>query len=405
MTKPKKSTMLFIFLFGAMFLFGLVENVRGVTYPLIKAEFSVSYEQQGMMVSLMSFSYVVFCMVGGILLGNLGVKKAFMAGFVFIMLGLLAVFFMPGFWSIAAAMVVIFAGFGLFEVSSNALAAQLFTTRTALLMSLLHFFFGAGSALSPMAAGVLSAALSWRHVYLLAIPVVLVFFIPSLFTRFPQTDAPPDTSADAPADGEHEKAPVKKLSFFTALKNPMVWIFAVTLGCMMTVEMSTPNWAGLYFQDVYHLDPKTVGAAFVSNFFILFTISRLVSGFVIEKIGYLRSIYIATFIVIFIYILGFFLGAKGIYILPVLGFFVSIYWPTILATAMGYFKKDAPVMTSAIIVIAGAINGGNQFFIGLTNRLIGPAWGYRGCLVYTVIIIALLMVLGKRIRNTFKGQV
>jgi len=342
------SILLFIILFGAMFFFGFIENIRGVTYPLIKAQFSVSYEQQGMMVSLLSMSYVVFCLIGGILLGSLGVKKAFAVGFILIMLGLLAVFFMPGFWSIAGAMVIVFAGLGLFEVSSNALAAQLFTTRTALLMSLLHFFFGAGSAFSPRVAGALSGSLGWRYIYLLSIPLVLFIFVPTLFTRFPHAAAGEAPAGEAPAekapaekvpaaDGQ-EKEKIKRVSFFTALKTPMVWLFAITLGFMIVVEMCSPNWAGLYFQDVYHLDPTTSGAAFVSNFFILFTVSRLVSGFIIEKLGYMRSIFIASFVVVFIFILGFFMGAKGIYILPALGFFVAIFWPTILATAMGYFK-------------------------------------------------------------------
>jgi len=411
MIKPQRtfaagSTLLFIILFGAMFLFGFIENIRGVTYPLIKAQFNVSYEQQGMMVSLLSLSYVVFCLVGGILLGSFGVKKAFAAGFILIMLGLLAVFFMPGFWSIAVAMVIVFAGFGLFEVSSNALAAQLFTARTALLMSLLHFFFGAGAAFSPRAAGAMSAVISWRFVYLLSIPLVLLVFIPSLFTRFPaaNADAHNETNAEANTGPAADDKAVKKISFFTALKTPMVWLFAITLGLMMVVEMCTPNWAGLYFQDVYHMDPKTSGAAFVSNFFILFTISRLVCGFIIEKLGYLRSIFIALFIVIIILTIGFFMGAKGIYVLPALGFFVAIFWPTTLATAMGYFKKDAPVMTSAIIVIGGALNSGIQLLIGLFNRLAGPAWGYRSCLLYAVIIIAMLVVLTKRISRPYKSR-
>jgi len=396
MTKSFKTVLLYFILFGAMFLFGYVENVRGVTYPLIKTEFNTSYQQQGVMVSILAMSYVVFCLAGGILLGRFGVKKALIAGFIFLILGLTAVFLMPGFWSVAGAMLALFAGFGLFEVGSNALASQLFTTRTALLMSLLHFFFGAGSAISPRAAGAISLSLGWRYVYLLSIPIVLLFFIPSLFTRFPQTSSRQD-------DGEG-KPERKKATFLVAVKTPIVWIFALTLTFMVVVEMCTPNWAGLYFQDVYQIDPKTTGAALISNFFIFFTVSRLVSGFLIEKLGYLRSIFIAAFIAIFILIIGFSLGARGIYILPVLGFFVSIFWPTIMATAMVYFKGDAPVMTSAIIVIAGTFNSLIQLLIGLINRLAGPAWGYRSCLVYAFIIIAMLVIISKRLKQPYAGN-
>ena len=95
MSKPAKSLLLFIILFGTMLLFGFIENIKGVTFPLIKVEFNTSYEQQGLMVSILSFSYVIFCFIGGILIGSFGVKKAFIAGFVIMILGLVGAFFLP----------------------------------------------------------------------------------------------------------------------------------------------------------------------------------------------------------------------------------------------------------------------------------------------------------------------
>jgi fucose permease len=391
--KPK-TLLLYFILFGSMFIFGFIGNIKGVSYPLIKAEFGISYELQGTMVSLHTLSYMLFCLIGGILIGSLGVKKTFIAGFIFMFAGLGSLVFMPGFWHVTASLLAVFACFGLFEVSSNALAAQLFTSRAALLMSLMHFFYGAGSSLGPRVAGALSAIMSWRYVYLLSVPLVLLFFIASLLARFPD-------DAQAQGSGPEDSRGTRKVSFLTALKTPMVWFFAVVLGLMVTVETSSENWSGLYFQDVYQLDPKTSGAAFISNFFILFTISRLLSGFVIEKAGYLRSLFIAVSAAVLTYILGFVFGAKGLYILPVLGFFVAVFWPTILAVAMVYFGPDAPVMTSAVIVIASALNSGLQYLIGLTNSLVGPAWGYRSCLLYAVLIIVSLAVLAKRMRRPY----
>jgi fucose permease len=286
---------------------------------------------------------------------------------------------------------VVSAAFGLFEVSTNALATQIFITRAALFFSLMHFFYGAGSILSPLASGYIAAAFNWRMIYLLSIPLVFVFFVPSVFTAFPKTD-------------EAGKAGAKKASFFTALKTPMVWVFAAALGFMVGVEMCSPNWAGLYFQDVYNLSAETSGAAFVSKFYIFFTLSRLLSGFIIEKIGYIRCLFIAAFAAILIFLAGFILGSKGIYVLPALGFFVAIFWPTLLASAMVYFRQDSAVMTSAIIVIAGLINSAIQFAIGLTNRLIGPAWGYRSGVIYAVLIIAALLVLSRLQKRTYADR-
>ena len=389
MPRPKR-LLLFVFLFAAMFLFGFIENVKGVTYPLIKINFDVSYEHQGVMVSILSLSYVLFCVVGGILIGHWGVKKTFALGSVLMMLGLFGAFFLPGFLTVAAALFIVSAAFGLFEVSANALATQIFITQTALFFSLMHFFYGMGSSLSPISAGFIATALNWRMIYLFIIPLVLALFIPSVFIRFPKTEG----------DGN---AGVKKAGFFTAIKTPIVWVFAVVLGLMSAVEASTPNWSGLYFQDVYNLSAETRGAVFVSTYFTFFTVSRLISGFIIERIGYMRCLFIAVSTAILILFVGFIFGGKGIYVLPALGFFVAVFWPTLLAAAMVYFRQDSAVMTSAIIAIAGALNSGIQYLVGLTNRFIGPAWGYRSALLYAVLVIAALLVLVRLQKRPYAG--
>jgi fucose permease len=381
-----------------MLIFGLVENIKGVSYPLIKTEFGASYEQQGGFVALLSYSYVFFCLIAGIFLGRFGVKRSLLSGFICSIVGVLLVYIMPGYVAVGAALFLVYAAFGFFEVGVNALATQVFTSKAALLMSLLHFFYGAGAVIGPKAAGFLinTAGFGWRHIYLFTVPLVLALFIPALATRFPDNTGKspaPDGSGEAPARAE------KPLSFLGALKIPMVWAFSVTLGLMEVVEFSSANWGGLYFQDVYALDPRTDGAAFVSNFYILFTISRLVSGFAIEKIGYVRSLFIACFATVAIYALGFGLGVRGIWVLPALGFFIAIMWPTIMAVAMKFFGRQAPVATGAIIVLSGAINSAIQFVIGLTNRFAGAAWGFRSCLGYALVMVAVLFFLNGRMRR------
>jgi fucose permease len=179
----------------------------------------------------------------------------------------------------------------------------------------------------------------------------------------------------------------------------MVWFFGVTLGLMMSTEMATSNWGSLYFQDVYGMDPISAGAGFVSSFFILFTLSRLVSGFLIEKIGYIKSLTGAVLIVGAIFIAGFALGRTGIYVLPILGFFIAILWPTIMAVAIGAFGVNAPVMTSAVIAIGGLFNALMQLSTGYINRYIGASWGYRSCLIFVAALIVLLLRLGKILKK------
>jgi fucose permease len=393
MGRQKQGVLLLIITYGTMLLFGLIENIRGVSYPLIKAEFGASYEQQGLMVSLLSASYVSCSLIAGIVLSRFGTKRVFMFGFTAAILGALSVFFMPSFWAAAGSLVLIFAGFGFFEIGINALAARIFTSRAALLMNLLHFFYGVGAIIGPKAAGLLigGAGFGWRQAYLFAIPLILLLFVPAAAARFPAQPAAAGKEAAAPQD--------KPFGFRDALRTPMVWFFALVLGLMVTVEMTPSNWGGLYFQDVYGLDPKTDGAAFVSNFFILFTFSRLLSGFAVEKIGYIRSLIGAAAAMLLILVLGFCLGPRGILVLPAMGFFIGVMWPTFMAVAIGFFGPRAPVATSVMIAASGALNAGLQLCAGLLNRALGAAWGFRSCVFYTAVLIILLIRLARRVRG------
>jgi fucose permease len=389
MVKKIQRVLLFFLLFGTMLVFGFIENIKGVSYPLIKAEFAASWEQQGFMVSIISVAYVSFSVIAGIFLSRFGIKPSYLFGYGALSLGLVSLFYMPGFSLITAALFVVFAGFGFFEIGINALASRIFVRKAALLMHLLHSFYGIGAILGPKTAGIIAdnVHFGWRHVYLFSLPLVLLLFIPAIFTRFPETHTGADT----------DTAPRK--TFFDALRSPLVWLMSVTLGLSVVIEMSSSNWGPLYFQDIYGFNPSTEGAAFLSAFFLVFTLSRLICGPLVEKIGYIRSLIASAFIIFAVFAAGFCLGERGIYVLPALGFFIAMLWPTLMAVAIVNFGKDAPIFSSAMIAIGGLINAAVQFLVGLTNRIFGSAWGYRSSLFYTALLIIALLLLQYKLKE------
>ena len=387
--------LLIIILYGTMFLFGFLEIVKGVSFPLIKNEFGISYETQGLMISILSISYTLFVIISGFLLGCFGIKNVFFLSIVLCLVSAFSVFFMPDFWTVVSSLFLLFAGFGIIEISVNAVATQIFIKKTALMMNLLHFMYGAGAIAGPRVAGILAdpngAALDWRYIYFLAIPLILVIFTLTIFAKFP-VQKNNETKINA--------IPQKTHGFLTALKTPSVWAFGIILGIMMSVELSASNWGGLYFQDMYGMDPAVEGSAFISAFYILFTLSRLVSGFIIEKTGYMQSLIGAIVISMILFIIGFSLGRTGIYILPFQGFLLAILWPTIMAVAIGYFGKDAPLMTSAIIAISGLANSGIQLIMGYFNTWFGAGWSYRSCLLFSALLIVLLAGFNRHIKKS-----
>ena len=396
----------FILLFSSMLIFGLTENYKGVTYPLIKADFSASYEQHGLMMFSLSFSYVIFCTLGGIVLSRFGVKSAFILGSIFLSTGLLSVYLMPNYITTIAAFVLIFGGFGLIQVGAIALASRVFVTKTGMLMNIVQAFYGIGAFIGPITAGLFltnNTGFNWRFLYLFSVPLSLCLLIPVIFLKIPEyKHVNNDTEDLKPSDSTQplidQPASVnKKPGFLDALRTPSVWLLSIILGLILIIEMSSANWGTLYFQDNYGMDPRTSGAAFISAFFILFTVSRIVCSGFIEMIGYFKFL-IGLSVLIFIFLaISFSIGAKGIYILPVIGFFIGPLWPTIMAICIVHFGKNTPVMTSAVIAIGSTINAVMQFQIGLINRLIGPAWGYRSVLIYALVFFIFLIISRKKI--------
>ena len=394
--KDKRALLLLVIIYATMFLFGLVENIKGVSFPLIKTEFGVPYDSQGGLVSLTWFGYVIFCLAASLFLHRFGIKKSILAGYVLVAVGAVATLAAPTFWTAAFSLLVVNAGFGFFEVGTNALGTVAFTVRAALMMNLMHFFYGFGAILGPKTAGILtdSFTLNWRQVYIVILIPVAAVFLFIAFTRF-NGQTGQGTGEDNPS----------KVTFLSALRNPIIWLFCITLGLMEVIEFGAANWGGLYLQDVYGLDPRVTGASFVSMFYILFTLSRLFSGLVIERVGYMRSLFIALGCAILLFFVGFALGRTGIWILPLTGMFIAIMWPTMMAVAMQVFGPDAPNATSVIITVSAAINGVLQRVIGLTNQYAGEAWGYRSCLLYAVLMMASLYLLATRIRRHAASQV
>ena len=159
---------------------------------------------------------------------------------------------------------------------------------------------------------------------------------------------------------------------------------------MEVIEFGASNWGALYYRDVYGFDVTKEGALFVSMFYILFAVSRLLSGFLIEKIGYFVSLSSSLVIVIVIYVVGFLCGPHGRWVIPFTGWFIGIMFPTYMCLLMQIFGAESSRISSIVIFLSGATNGLVQLLIGSINECIGNEWGFRCNVIYTLIPFILL---------------
>ena len=385
MQQNRLSVPLVTITFANMALLGFLNSMRGVSFPLIRNNFNAPYNAMGLMSALSLLAMVGFCAASGYYMDRHGLKKNLITGFFFLVLGAGSLYFSSAFWMALGFYLILQAGFGFFEIGLNGMGVRIFTVKTGLMMNLLHFFYGVGAIAGPRFIGhVVNRGFRWQEVYPMTLVPILLLLVISLTFRFP---ARPVSTAVA-----------ERPSFWVQLKDPMVWFFGIIIGLGSAIEGCSVTWSGLYLFDVYGLDPSTAGAVFVSSFYMVYTVSRFFSGFLIEKIGYMRSVLLSALAIFVIFAAAFSLGRKGIYILPVIGFFVAIIWPTVLAIGVSFFKERAQTASSAIICVVFAMNGCVQYMIGLINRYIGAAWGYRSCLLYSIVLVILLFKLSRRMR-------
>ena len=382
---------LIIVTYATMLAFGVVENLKGVTFPLIKDAFHASYDSQGYLVSFSWYGYVIFCLVSTIVVSRFGVKAGILSGYVFSVVGCIITAFVPSFITIIVSLMVVWMGFGFWEVSNNALAQQIFTKNSAVYLNLMHFFYGLGAIVGPQVASLLVKLTkeSYRGVYKWTpIPLALLLIL---------TAVTPFSSIHSSEEDTKES-----LSVWGVFKMPSIWLCGINLGFMEVIEFGASNWGALYYRDVYGYSVEKEGATFVSMFYVLFTVSRLFSGYLIEKLGYFTSLYASMVLVIIIYLIGFIAGRVGIWIIPFTGYFIGIMFPTYMCLMMKLYPENASIVSSVVIFISGATNGLIQLVIGYINEYIGNAWGFRCNVIYTLIPFIMLLCVHLQYKRTKK---
>ena len=79
---------------------------------------------------------------------------------------------------------------------------------------------------------------------------------------------------------------------------------------------------------------------------------------------------------IVVYIIGFALGTKGLWVLPLVGIFVSLYFPTFIVSTSRYWGDDCAIPVACILPIQCLIGAVIQIILGNVNEHFGPQYAY-----------------------------
>lgn len=360
---------------------GFIDNTRSVTFPMMRDDLSLSYKQYGSLQSMAQFSYLVWSFAVAASLQKLGFKTVILLAFIISIIGCAVTSLANGFWTLFLFQFLACAGMGGLDDAPHALSSLLFKKNTGILMLLLHSCYGLGAVIGPIFAHYIEKLLpqySFRGITLamcvpLALLTIIICCIPFAVKK-PITD--------------EQAASPTGFTVWKALASPVVWFQSITLILMTTGERATSTWAGLYLEDVLHLDPAVEGAWFNSCFYVAFTLARLLGGLLVDWIGAFATEYLVMSLAIGIFTAGLLAGKTGLYILPFAGCTVAFFWPTFIVICMRYWGENASIPISCILPIQAFLGIFVQYLLGWLNDTFGPSVAYWS----TVPFIAMALV-------------
>ena len=398
--------------------FGGADASKSVYYPLIQSYYHLQYDFQGILVCASSIGYTLFSLVVGYLTVKIGVKWTLILGFFIMSLAFGSGILIINLYAVFGLLIIAGVGQVFLDVGVNTWATVLFQSNQATMMNLLHCFYGLGATVGPIFTGWISSRmqLSYRGVFSAILGICLVglvsnFFIPSTKTKKAGNSSQPNLSETGQVAGqaaisvEQEQDPaIANFTIKKALCHPLVWIMGLAEGCIAGTENITMNWAPFYLRDLYGWDPETRGARFVSGFFLVYTISRVVSGFIFDKVGTVRTYILYLIALIGVFVSGFLLGEKGTALLMSSGFFIAPLFPTTLTFATTYFGPIVDRCTCAIMFIYMITSQLIQLLVGVVMKHVGVPWGYRTAVVLMVILMCLLLIINRFLKKKEKAE-
>jgi fucose permease len=370
-----------------MVMLGFINNIRGTLVPSFRSFFGASYSQIGFMLMAASLGFMAATFYGGIAASRFGLKKVIACGFLLSAFSISLMGFIYQFIFLILLMSLLGVGLGFIEIGANSLGAKIFVKKSAMMMNMLHLFFGVGASIGPRYAGwLLNLNFNWYQIYYTALILIAFLMIYLLFSKFPS---------------ELENDKKDNIAIKDIITQKKVWFFAILLGSGVAVEVGIGSWLVNYLY-VGRSFSAAAASSYLSLFFVVFTLGRLVGGYFTEHLGYIKILFYFSFGMIFLFSVGLFVsGSYGAIMFAMVGFFVSIIFPTTMAIIMYEFKRGVSSYMGFIITTASAINMLSNWLIGTITDFFGVFIGFASISIYMFIVLIFLYLLSKELEYDF----
>lgn len=370
-----------VLIIGFMLLLAAVDALRGVFIPVFKEVFEVENTQMGFLLTASSLGYILGTYISGHLCDLFGQKKLIIIGGLLIV-GSIPIVILGGSYAVLLlALLLMNIGASFIALGINTMVPLILVSFQSVLMNFVHFAYGFGSMMTQYSAGdLIYRGVSWKSIYLFIGAYSMLLCLLALIIKMPRAQR---------AEGEDEGGHAK------IFKMPVLYIYSACLGFYVASEMCTGNWMINYLKDGFIFNQKQ--AAFYSAlFFGCLTVGRLIGGAITERFGYIKTVCAFLGINTILFPIAMMLGANGVYLIAMTGFFCSIVFPTIVLSLSHVFRAKASYVTGIVVTFASAIAMFANIIIGFVNDLFGVSAGFALIgLFYAMSFISGLVLLKK----------
>ena len=282
--KPNRTRLsLIILAYIAFIALGMPDGLGGVAWPSIRANFSVPLDSLGFLIIASTIGYVSSSFLSGTLTKKIGIGPLLTLSCFLTGSALVGYTLVPSWWMMVLLGVVTGLGAGGIDAGLNTYATLHFGEG---LMQWLHASYGLGVTLGPIImTTVLASGTSWRLGYRIVGGFQFVLTLAFLFTLPLWNNQHPSKTKSEPETQAVPQAPLGE-----ALRKPQVWLSAFLFFLYVGCEISLSSWTYSFLTEARGIPVQTAGFL-TSGFWAMFTVGRMVAGFLTRRIGGKRIIF------------------------------------------------------------------------------------------------------------------
>ncbi len=359
-TSQQNALLLTAICFFAFFIFGVTDNLKGPTLPPMLAELNIDYGTGGNIFFGEYLGFVVATLITGILADRFGLKLVMLLAGIFLAIGVGGYSSLNTASLLGASLFITGMGLGAFELGPNAIVVSLYRERKGLYLNLMAVLHGLGSTLAPLFASLLfSLGATWRTVYRWDLVPIGVLIFATVLLRFPRSD---------------EKNALEFRSIpRVAFRNDLPFYYFAML-FYVAAEIGLASWLVVYLQNARGVSVSASNQA-LALFFGMLMLGRLIGGFIVHRIGYLRSILFASLLAVISLSLGLF--TSMVIFIPLTGFFFSIIFPTFTASVSDAHHENLNTILGVLFTFSGIGGMVGPWLMAWFSDLLGLQTGFN----------------------------